>query len=131
MEEMHNDPHGYGAWIRRFRAWMYFPETGEPWVSTDYEMYERGFKFLPVDLYKSHATKFKIEDGAIRPPFNSIAGLGNVAAESLYDASQEEEFMSIDEVRQRGKIGNSVIDVLKKFNCLKGLPESNQLSLFG
>ena len=43
MEEMHNDPHGYGAWIRRFRAWMYFPETGEPWVSTDYEMYERGF----------------------------------------------------------------------------------------
>ena len=39
------------------------------------EMYERGFKFLPIDLYKSHSTKFLIEDGAIRPPFSSIGGL--------------------------------------------------------
>jgi len=95
------------------------------------EMYERGFKFLPVDLYKSHSTKFQIEDGSLRPPFNSIAGLGTVAAESLYAASQEEEFMSIDEIKQRGKVGNSVVDVLRKFECLNGLPESNQLSLFG
>lgn len=39
------------------------------------EMYERGFKFLPIDLYKSHSTKFLIEDGAIRPPLSSIPGL--------------------------------------------------------
>lgn len=39
------------------------------------EMYERGFKFLPIDLYKSHSTKFLIEDGAIRPPISSIQGL--------------------------------------------------------
>ena len=39
------------------------------------EMYERGFEFLPIDLYKSHSTKFLIEDGKIRPPLVSIQGL--------------------------------------------------------
>ena len=48
------------------------------------EMYERGYEFLPIDLYKSDAKKFKIEDGKIRPPFSSIAGLGGVAAEGIY-----------------------------------------------
>jgi len=95
------------------------------------EMYERGFKFLPIDLYKSHWKNFQIEDGMIRPPFNSIPGMGPIAAESLYKAAQEEEFMSIDEIRQRAKVGDSIIDLLRQFGCTDGLPESNQISLFG
>ena len=95
------------------------------------EMYERGFKFLPIDLYKSHWKNFQIEDGAIRPPINSIPGMGPIAAESIYKAAQEEEFMSIDEIRQRAKVGDSIIQLLKDFNCLDGMPESNQISLFG
>jgi len=94
------------------------------------EMYERGFKFLPMDLYKSHATKFRIEDGAIRPPLNSIPGLGTVAAESIEEAKKDGEFMSIDELQQRGKIGKSVTELLKKFGCLDGMTQSNQMSLF-
>ena len=94
------------------------------------EMYERGFKFLPIDLYKSHWKNFKIEDGMIRPPFSSIPGMGPIAAESLYKSAQEEEFMSIDEIRQRAKVGDSIIDLLKQFGCLEGMPESNQISLF-
>ena len=94
------------------------------------EMYERGFKFLPIDLYKSHATKFRIEDGAIRPPLNSIPGLGTVAAESIEEAKKDGEFMCIDELQQRGKIGKSVTELLKKFGCLEGMSQSNQMSLF-
>ncbi|MDD6796489.1 MAG: DNA polymerase III subunit alpha, partial [Clostridiaceae bacterium] len=54
------------------------------------EMYERGLKFLPIDLYKSDATKFKVEEDGIRPPFNSISGMGNVAAESIYRVVHED-----------------------------------------
>ena len=95
------------------------------------EMYERGFKFLPIDLYKSHSTKFKVEDNAIRPPINSIPGLGTVAAEGIEEAKKDGPFMSIDDMKIRSKIGNSVIELLDKFECLKGMPQSNQLSLFG
>ena len=94
-------------------------------------MYERGLNFLPIDLFKSHATKFRIEDGAIRPPINSIPGLGTVAAEGIETAKNDGPFMSKDDLRIRAKIGNSVIELLDKFGCLKGMPESNQLSLFG
>ena len=53
------------------------------------EMYERGFDFLPIDLYKSDSTKFLVEDGKIRPPLNSIPGLGTVAAEGIEKAREE------------------------------------------
>jgi len=94
------------------------------------EMYERGINFLPMDLYKSHATKFRIEEGGIRPPLNSIPGLGTVAAESIEEAKKDGEFMCIDELQQRGKVGKSVIELLKKFGCLDGMTQSNQMSLF-
>ena len=94
------------------------------------EMYERGFDFLPIDLYKSHATKFLVEDGKIRPPLNSIPGLGGVAAEGIYNAAQEEEFECIDDLQMRSKVGKSVIELLKNFGCLKGMTQSNQMSLF-
>jgi len=94
------------------------------------EMYERGINFLPIDLYKSHATKFRIEDGGIRPPLNSIPGLGTVAAESIEEAKKDGQFMCIDELQQRGKVGKSVIELLKKFGCLDGMTQSNQMSLF-
>ena len=95
------------------------------------EMYERGINFLPIDLYKSHATKFLMEEDGIRPPLNSIPGLGGVAAEGLYNAVQEGDFMCVEELRINAGVGKSVVDLLRKFGCLSGLPESNQISLFG
>ena len=95
------------------------------------EMYERGITFLQIDLYKSHATKFQIEGEYLRPPLNSIAGLGNVAAESIMRARDEEKFMSIDDMKIRAKVGDSVTELLRQFGCLEGMSQSNQLSLFG
>lgn len=95
------------------------------------EMYERGFEFLPVDLYESDSTKFKIQDNKLRPPLNSIPGFGTVAAQGIVEARKDGKFMSIDDLKIRAKIGTSGADLLKSFGCLKGMSQSNQMSLFG
>jgi DNA polymerase-3 subunit alpha (Gram-positive type) len=94
------------------------------------EMYARGINFLPIDLYESDATKFQIVDDGIRPPLNSLQGLGNAAAQNIVEARNEGEFISIDDLRIRSKISKAVIEILQNNGCLKGLPESNQISLF-
>jgi DNA polymerase-3 subunit alpha (Gram-positive type) len=106
-------------------------KTMYPVLELVLEMYERGLTFLPMDLYKSDATKFKIENGALRPPLNSIPGLGTVAAEGIQRARENDTFMSIDDLKIRSKIGDSVVELLKKYKCLEGMSQSNQLSLFG
>lgn len=94
------------------------------------EMYERGFDFLPIDLYKSDAVKFKVEDGRIRPPLNSIVGMGDVAAIGIAEARKNGEFISKQDIKKRAKIGDVAISLLEKFGCTEGMSETNQMSLF-
>jgi len=95
------------------------------------EMYERGYNFTKIDLYKSDATKFIMEEDGIRPPLNSIPGLGTVAAQSIQAAREKDgNFMSIEELKLRAGIGKSTVELLKNAGCLKGMTESNQMSLF-
>ena len=95
------------------------------------EMYERGINFLPIDLYKSHHSKFLVEDEGIRPPLDSIPGLGPIDAENIFKARQDGTFMSIDDMKIRAKIGKVAIETLKSVGVLDGMSQSNQMSLFG
>ena len=95
------------------------------------EMNERGIDFLPVDLYKSHYSKFIVEDDGLRPPLSAINGFGPVDAENLYNAAKEGKFMSISDMQIKSKIGKVAIETLRNAGCLKGMSESNQMSLFG
>lgn len=99
-------------------------------IELSLEMYKRGIKFLRVDLYKSDAVKFLIEEEGIRLPINSLQGVGINAAKSIVNARAEGEFISREDLRMRGKVSKSVVETLDKHLCLRGLPESNQLSLF-
>ena len=94
------------------------------------EMYARGFEFLPIDVYKSKATKFQIVDGKLLPPFSSIDGMGEKAAEAVEEAAKDGKYLSLDDFRQRTKVSKTVIDLMVELGILKDLPESNQLSLF-
>ena len=97
------------------------------------EMMARGVEFLPIDLYKSHATVYKIEDGKIRLPFMSMAGTGESAAVALMKARDdgEGEYMSRDDLQQRAGISKSVMETLDACGALEGLPQSTQMSFFG
>lgn len=96
------------------------------------EMLARGIEFLPVDIYKSDARIYMIEDGKIRLPFGAIDGIGENAAKAIANAKNDGngEFMSYDDLMARAGIGRSVVDSLKAAGALGDMPESNQLSLF-
>lgn len=100
-------------------------------LELSYEMYKRGIKFLKVDLYKSEAVKFKIEEDGIRPPLNALQGVGDNAAKSIVECRVNGEFMSKEDLRLRSKVSKTVIETLGHHGCLEGMQESNQLSLFG
>ncbi len=96
------------------------------------EMSERGFQFKNVDLFKSDATKFIVdEDGkSLIPPFSAIPGIGANAAVNIVQARDEGEILSIEDFQQRAKASKTVIELLQDHGALKDLPETNQLSIF-
>ncbi len=94
------------------------------------EMYARGFEFLPMDLYQSDARYFKIVDGKLLPPFNALSGMGDKAAEQLAIAASQGPFLSLDDIKERGKVSQTTIDTMVRLGIISGLPQSNQLSIF-
>ena len=94
------------------------------------EMYARGYSFTPVDLYTAKARSFQIIDGKIMPSFKVIDKIGESAGEGIEIAARNGHFLSKDDLRQRAKVGQSVIDKLTDLGLINDLPDSNQLSLF-
>ena len=96
------------------------------------EMMARGVELLPIDIYKSTANKYVIEDGKIRLPFSAIAGCGGSAAQSLEAAKNDGggEFLSIEDLQMRSGVSKSIIAALEEGGALDSLPKTTQLSFF-
>ncbi len=95
-----------------------------------FEAMLRGIKFLPVDLYKSHARKYLIEDGKLRLPFSSVSGLGGAAAEGLMTGREGEPYFSVDELQERTGVSKAIVESLRELGAIKDLPQSSQISFF-
>ena len=94
------------------------------------EMYRRGVRFGKPSLYKSHATKYVPDDGILLPPFVSIPGIGERAAQAIVEAREEAPFTSVEDFRRRTKLGKKLCEMLKEQGVLENLPEGEQLALF-
>ena len=94
------------------------------------EMWERGFKFGKLDLYRSDATEFLIDGDTLIPPFVAMDGLGENVAKQLVRARQEGEFLSKTELRKRGGLSSTLVEKMVEMGILGNMPEDNQLSLF-
>jgi len=95
------------------------------------EMYARGIEFMPIDLYRAKADRFQIIDGKIMPSFASIAGMGLKAAQQLEEAAKGGTFTSKEDIRIRGKVSKTILDVMEELGILGDLPETNQYDFFG
>ncbi len=95
------------------------------------EMMERGFEFEPIDLYKSHATRFLPTEKGVRIPLGALSGIGTAAALSIDEARKTGvPFISQEDLRVRSKVSKAVIDKLAEYGTLKDLPENDQIDLF-
>ncbi|MCL2106999.1 MAG: PolC-type DNA polymerase III [Oscillospiraceae bacterium] len=96
------------------------------------EMLARGIQILPVDIYKSHAAAYQLEDGRIRLPFASLEGVGDVAARQMHAAREDGEgaYLSREDFKRRTGVSVQVMTFLEEIGALDALPKSTQLSFF-
>ncbi len=96
------------------------------------EMLARGYEFLPIELGKSEAKRYLVEDGKIRLPYLSMKGIGEAAAVSMESTCRENaSFLSVDEFQSLAGVSSSVIESLDAAGVFQKLPKSSQISLFG
>ena len=94
------------------------------------EMYARGFGFLPLDLYESEVSRFRVRENSLLPPLCTVAGLGVSAAKSIAKARKKGKFVTIEDFSERTKTNRAVTELLKQHGALAGMPETNQITLF-
>ncbi len=94
------------------------------------EMYARGYRFLPIDLYQSDPVMYKVEEDGVRLPFTAMKGIGASAALALAEAVKGKEFVSVEELQAENGVGKTIIESLREFGALSHLPEQSQLTFF-
>ncbi|MBN0919476.1 PolC-type DNA polymerase III [[Mycoplasma] gypis] len=96
------------------------------------ELYARGFKITNVSLEKSLAKEWKVDykQKALIPPFIVVDSLGLTVAESIVEAREQDEFLSVEDLLDRTTINSRILENLNQLGVLDDLDENNNISLF-
>ena len=96
-----------------------------------YEMFARGYEFMPPSLKYSEAARFSVKEGRVVVPISGLNGVGDTIARSIMEAQEDRPFATIEDMQDRVKANKTVIEVMRSFGLLDGMPESDQMSFFG
>ena len=94
------------------------------------EMSYRGVELLPVDIYKSEADTFLVEDGKIRLPLVAVDGLGDSVAKKVVEERKLSDFISLEDILKRTKLNKTVVELMKHYKFLPDISLTNQQTLF-
>ena len=89
------------------------------------EMVCRGIKFLPVDINKSSATVYEVEDGNLRIPFVAVDSLGESIAVDIVQKREEKAFTSKKDVLKRTRLSQTLYDLFDVMHSFGNLPEDD------
>ena len=96
-----------------------------------YEFYLRGFHFDTIDIYRSDATKFIITENGLLPPFVTVHGLGEAAAQDTVKKREGKTFISVEEFADCcSKLSKTHIEQLKALGAFAGMADTSQITLF-
>lgn len=95
-----------------------------------HEMMCRGIGVLPVDIMKSKAVEYVVEDNKLRLPLCAVDGCGENAAYKLEEVIHSNDDLCIEELQQLSGVNSSVIDKMKTQGVFGDMPESTQMTLF-
>ena len=92
----------------------------------------RGFKFGNIDIKRSEAKNYIIDDDHLTliSPFRTLDGLGDAVANQIVEERKKKEFFCVEDFQNRGKVNVSTMEKLRSLGVFEGMPESAQLSLF-
>lgn len=102
-----------------------------------YEMYSRGYNFVPPTLAESTAMQFTVKgdyhegSGSVIVPLCALTGVGESAGCAIENENAEKPFETVEEVYLRAKVNKTAIEALREAGVLEGMPETDQLSFFG
>ena len=96
------------------------------------EMLARGFTFKNIDITKSLAKTFYIdeENKCLYLPFMAVDGLGENVANKIVEERNKKPFYCVEDFQMRGKVNQTTVNALRELGVFEGMPESAQLSLF-